>query len=100
MFARVTTVQGQPQSVDESLKVMQENVLPRAREISGFKGVLSLVNRETGKGITVTLWENEEAMKASEEAAKSLRGQAVGAVEGSEVVSGEPFEVAIDERKS
>lgn len=100
MHARVTTVQTPPDSVDESLQVVREQVLPRARQIPGFKGVLSLVDRETGKGITATLWESEEAMRASDEAADSLRGQAVGAVEGSELVSVERYEVAIDERES
>ncbi|MDP8958214.1 MAG: hypothetical protein M3N51_03225 [Actinomycetota bacterium] len=99
MHARVTTVQGTPDSVDEAVGVVQ-GVIAQARQIPGFKGVLSLVNRETGKGITATLWESEEAMRASEEAADSLRGQAVSAVEGSNLVSVERYEVAIDERGS
>ncbi|HSJ85106.1 MAG TPA: hypothetical protein VLA91_14985 [Acidimicrobiia bacterium] len=98
MYARVTTVQGPPESADASLKVIREQILPRARDIAGFKGILSLVNRETGKGLTATFWESVEAMKASEEAADKLRDQAVGAVDGSELVSVERYEVELDER--
>ncbi len=98
MYARVTSFQGSPESVDTSLKVMREQILPQARDIAGFKGVLSLVDRETGKGLTATFWESEEAMKASEEAANQLRGQAVGAVDGMELVGVERYEVELDER--
>jgi heme-degrading monooxygenase HmoA len=56
------------------------------------------VDRETGKGLTATFWESEEAMKASEEAADQLRDEAVGAVDGSELVSVERYEVELDER--
>ena len=31
-----------------------------AQKQSGFKGYLLLVDRSTGKGITITLWEGEE----------------------------------------
>lgn len=98
MHARVTTIQGPPESVDEATQVVREQVLPRAREIAGFKGILSLDDRATGRGLTITLWESEEAMAASEADADDMRGQAVGAIEGSEVVSVDRYEVTIDER--
>ncbi len=98
MHARVTTVKGPPESVDQAVQVIQEQVLPRARELPGYKGVLSVANRQTGDGWTATLWESEEAMAASDEAADAMRGQAIGAIEGSEVISVERYEVTIDER--
>lgn len=98
MHARVTMIKGPPDSADQSAQVVQEQVLPMARELPGFKGILSVANRSTGDGFTVTLWESEEAMAASDEAADAMRGQAVGAIEGSEVVSVDRFEVMIDER--
>ena len=98
MHARVTTIKGPPESVDQATQVVREQVLPRARELAGFKGILSVANRETGAGFSITFWESEEAMAASDEAADSMRGQAIGAIEGSEVVSVERYEVTIDER--
>ena len=98
MHARVTTIKGPPESVDQATQVVRDQVLPRARELPGFKGILSLGDRETGRGLSVTLWESEEAMRASDEAADAMRGQAVGAIEGSEVVSVDRYEVTIDER--
>lgn len=99
MYARVTTIQGPPESTDESIMVTREKALPQARQITGFKGALSLVDRTTGKGLTITLWESEEALQTSDEAANRIRSEAVAAVTGAEVVSVDRYEVAIDERE-
>ena len=94
MFARVTTLEGgDPAELDESIRFAQEQILPRAREMEGWKGVISLADRGTGTGLLITLWDSEEAMNASAEQAKGLRaeGQAAGgggetAVRGYEVM--------------
>jgi heme-degrading monooxygenase HmoA len=96
MHARVTAVQGPPENVDVAIKEMQENVLPAARQLAGFKGIISLSNRETGKGLTITLWESQEALQASEEAANRLREQAVQAI-GSGPPTVDRYEVTIFE---
>ena len=98
MYARVTTIQGPPESVDESIIVTREKALPQARQISGFEGALSLVDRTTGKGLSITLWESEEALRTSDEAANQIRSDAVAAITGAEVVSVDRYEVVIDER--
>ena len=52
MFARVTYVQA-PEGegkIQEGLKLWYQNVLPTTSAREGFKGVLSLVDHETGKG--------------------------------------------------
>lgn len=98
MHARVTKVRGPADSVDVAVKVIREQVIPRARELPGYKGIISFANRETGDGWSATFWESEEAMAASDEAADAMRGQAVGDIPGSEVVDVERWEVTIDER--
>lgn len=47
----------------------------------------------TGDGFTITLWESEETMKASEEAAGAMRSAAVASL-GGELVDVRRFEVA------
>ena len=98
MYARVTTIQAAPESVDESIAVTKEKAIPQARQMSGFKGVLSLVDRTSGKGFTITLWESEEALRTSEEAANQIRSDAVAAITGADLVSVDRYEVVIDER--
>jgi hypothetical protein len=70
MFARVTYVQA-PEGegkIQEGLKLWYQNVLPTTSAREGFMGVLSLVDHETGKALSVTLWEGDEEMLASTEA--------------------------------
>ena len=96
MFARVTTLQGRSDRVDEGIKAVQDQVIPAARQMEGFKGMLALADRATGKMIGITLWESEDAVQQSEEAANQLRSGAAGAG-GADIVSVERFEVVVDE---
>lgn len=59
MYARVTTTQFSPYRLDEAIHIVREHTLPAAQQQTGFKGYLMLVDRSTGKGITITLWEEE-----------------------------------------
>lgn len=95
MFARVSTLQGPPDRLDDGIKALQEQVLPAAKEMRGFRGILGLADRATGKMVGITLWESEDALKESEEAANKLRSDTSSAG-GAEVVSVERFEVVAD----
>lgn len=97
MFARITTYkEGSPERVDEFCHAVVENILPALRRFDGFEGVLVLTDRQSGKVLTVVLWESEEAMRASEESAHWFRaygaeaaGERVTGVERCEVVFSE-----------
>lgn len=98
MHARVSTFQGptDPQQVEEGLRHARETILPQARQMDGFKGVIGLLDRQSGKSLTVTLWESEQAMRTSEEEANRLRQESASAT--SETVEGvERYEVAFFE---
>lgn len=94
MFARVSTYQGPPDQIDKGVRHAQESILPRIQEMDGFQGVYFLVDRQSGKGLSITLWESEEAMHASEEAANQLRSESAEA-SGEEVLGVERYEVVI-----
>ena len=70
--------------------------LDSAQGIEGFAGVISLVDRAGGKQLTITLWESEEAMRASEEAANRLRQGAADALQA-KIASVERYEVVVSE---
>jgi heme-degrading monooxygenase HmoA len=95
MFARMSTLQGRPDQLDDGIKALQEQVLPAAKEMRGFKGILGLADRATGKMVGITLWESEDALRESEEAANKLRSDTSSAG-GAEIVSVERFEVVAD----
>lgn len=96
MYARCTIIQSEPQMVDQAVKIITEQVLPQARELDGFKGILSFVDPDSGKGMTFTLWESAEARHASVEAANQLRSNAADQLRGS-VVAVENYELVVDE---
>lgn len=96
MHARVSTFQGSPGGLDASAQNVREQVLPAVRQIDGFRGLIALADRQSGKGVSITLWESEEAVRASEEAANRLRTEGAGAG-GDDIVSVERFEVTVFE---
>ncbi len=94
MFARVSTYTGTSDEIDEAIRQFRENVLPRIEQLDGYKGAYFLVDRQNGKSLTVALWESEEAMRSSEEAANSLRSEVADAL-GTQMVGVERYEVAV-----
>ena len=66
MYARVVSMPGRPELADQARKIFAESVIPVAKQQPGFKGALFLTDPNTGKGMSVTLWETEAEMKAGE----------------------------------
>ena len=94
MFARVSTLHGPPDLLEASLAVIRQEVLPAFGERPGFKGILSLVNPERGTSITITLWQSEADMHASDKEAQSLRAAAAEAGDD-QILSVERYEVGL-----
>ncbi len=94
MFARVSTYQGDPGRIDEGLEHARKNIVPRAQQLDGFRGLYYLIDRESGKALSITLWETEEALRATEEEANRLRHEGAQAYAAS-VESVERYEVAL-----
>ena len=96
MYARISTLEGSPEHIDEGLRQVRENVLPQIQLQEGFKGMVALADRQTGKTLGITFWESEEALKASEEAADRLREDSAEAM--SDTIAGvERYEVGLFE---
>ena len=73
MYARVASFDGDPAKVDDAIEMVRGEV-ESGDTPSGLEGakMLMLVNRETGKGIGVTLFESEEAMRRGDEALNAM----------------------------
>jgi heme-degrading monooxygenase HmoA len=99
VYARVSALEGPPELMDESLRLAREVVLPQGRLMEGFKGMIVLGDRHSGKTLGITLWESEEAMRTSEEAAKRLREESAQAG-GDTIASVERYEVGFFEVES
>ena len=94
--ARVTTLAGPPEQIDAGARRAIEEILPRARALDGFAGVISLGDRTSGTTKLATLWTSAETLAASTEAANALRREAADAAAGT-IASVEQFEVAFAE---
>ena len=67
MFARFTYTQmSSTDKTDDALDIWKEKVGPALKQAKGFKGAYVIGDRKTGKGVTVTLWESESDMKATD----------------------------------
>ena len=73
MYARVATFESDPSQVDGAIEMVRGEVesgdTPEGLEDAKM---LMLVNRETGKGLGVTLFESEEAMRRGDEALNAM----------------------------
>jgi heme-degrading monooxygenase HmoA len=66
MHARVTIATAQPGKADDVIKVVRDSILPAAKKQKGFKGLFDLIDRKTGKGMVITMWNTEAEMTAGE----------------------------------
>ena len=87
MFAQVSTFTGASDQVDEAVRQVREDVLPRTEQLDGYKGAYLLVDRENGKSLAVTFWESEEATS-------TLRSEIADAL-GTQMIGVERYEVAV-----
>lgn len=96
MYARVTTLEASSDGMDDATRYVQEHVIPQLEQMDGFKGVIALVDRASGTLQGVVLWESEEVLRDTEEAAARIRGGVAEATGGTATVrSMEEYEVPI-----
>ena len=73
MYPRIATFESDPAKVDDAISMVRGQV-ESGDTPAGLEGakMLMLVNRETGKGLGVTLFESEEAMPRGDEALNAM----------------------------
>jgi heme-degrading monooxygenase HmoA len=77
MFVRMTELETDKKAMDQNIQYVNDQVVPTLQKspASGFKGAYWLADRDAGKLMVFTLWESEQAMRASEDAIKQAREQ-------------------------
>ena len=66
MHARVVNMEVLPMNMAEAVRIYRDSLVPAAKEQRGFSGALLLTDPDTGEGVSVSLWESEDDMRASE----------------------------------
>jgi heme-degrading monooxygenase HmoA len=90
MWARVSTYQFPSNAIDDAVTRFNE-ALGNLQE-PGLERAELLVDRTNGKGMTITVWESENALTESAQAADQLRSGAADAA-GVSIVSVDHYEV-------
>lgn len=93
MHARMTRYEGaSPETLDDALEA-KKGVLPTAfGQTEGMAGAVFLVDRQRGTILVISLWQDEEALQASEDEATRVREEVTGP---GETASVERYEVAL-----
>jgi hypothetical protein len=71
--ARVSVLEGSPDSIDAGLDKTRGDTLPKVRAIEGNVGGIGLADREHGRVSMITLWDSADSMRASAKEADQLR---------------------------
>jgi hypothetical protein len=73
--ARVSLLEGSPDSIDAGLEKARGDTLPKIRAVDGNVGAIGLADRDNGRVSMITLWDSGDSMRASAQAADQLRRQ-------------------------
>ena len=73
MYARSTTVRGDPGKVDDAIAYVRDEVMPAVQQMSGCVGLSMLCDRDAGRCIVTTAWADDTAMHATAEAVRPMR---------------------------
>jgi len=92
MVARTSSWRGSADTLERWAKHVESQVRPFVAALPGNAGGVFLIDRESGVGLTLTLWENEEAAAATDRNAEQSRSSTVGAT-GIELVERGRWEV-------
>jgi hypothetical protein len=73
MYARLATFESDPARVDDAISMVRSQV-ESDNTPPGLEGakMLMLVDRKSGKGVGITLFESEEAMRRGDEALNAM----------------------------
>jgi hypothetical protein len=68
VYARLHVLQTTPEQHDHGLEIVREQLLPWLRDSTGYRGLIRLADPAAGKTLVITLWADEDSLRASAEA--------------------------------
>jgi heme-degrading monooxygenase HmoA len=74
-FVRLNDVPASRARIDAVLDWARDTVLPKVKELSGYRALLVGANRATGRILISSVWESAADRQASEAAISGMRGQ-------------------------
>lgn len=92
MYARISTIEGDPNKLDDAVAVVNEKIIPTLKGVKGFTAVNFMADRSSGKLVGVAFWQDQAALEGSAEAVAPLRNEVADAMDG-KLVSAESYEL-------
>jgi heme-degrading monooxygenase HmoA len=92
MFARTSTWSGSPDALQSWADNAISKVMGFVEGLPGNAGAVFLIDRDSGTALTLTLWDSEDAAKATDQFAEQSRATTVAAT-GTELVARGSYEV-------
>ena len=96
MHARITTLDLEPERLDEAVAQLEEEDLPTFRSIDGFRGFTLMLDRKRGRVVATSYWATQDHMQASEDAMQPPRARMAETGNATAEPEVERFEVALD----
>ena len=93
MYARTSSWSGSPEALEKWAEQAAQNVAPMVAGLPGNVGGYFFVDREGGRALTLTVWDSEDAAKASDVIADQSRERTIAAT-GVELLDRGRFDVA------
>jgi quinol monooxygenase YgiN len=82
VFARTVTIDARPESVEDGLTYVRDEVFPTITSMPGCVGMSMVADRESGRCIVTSAWQSEDTMHASEQSARVTRERAAAILGG------------------
>jgi hypothetical protein len=68
LYARTSTIEGDPGNLDEAIARFRDEALPLVQGANGFRGGILLIDRQGGQAVGLTLWDSPEEREATDAA--------------------------------
>ena len=75
-FARVSITYTEPEKLDQMSALIRDRAVPKLRENKGYRSVWMTIDRTTGQGSVLSVWDSAQDREASNAAMASLREEA------------------------
>jgi hypothetical protein len=97
VFARSTTIQARPESIDDGIRFVADEVMPMIMGMDGCVGLSMIVDRTSGRCIATSAWRDQDTMRATDGLLTPMRNRAASLMGGDLMV--EEWEIAVLHRE-
>jgi heme-degrading monooxygenase HmoA len=94
MYARSTTAQGDPATLDEAIAFVGKKEFPAITGIPGCVGLSMLADRETGRVIVSSAWADQKSLRTSKEMVRPMQDRLMQMLKADDALI-QPWDIAV-----